>query len=240
LAAQHKVHLEMAMSDDLPQLATNPVAFRQTLLSLLSVAIPRASSCGRAVVSARTLLREVKIEVRCGETPSGPQSLSNDDAASINMARQLANLCGGELAFSADEESVRAVLTLPALGRFPVLAVDDNASTLQLLKRYTAGTRYHLVGTENAEQALRLVQELSPQIIVLDVMMPYVDGWEVLERLRQHPHASHIPIIVCTIIAEEGLALSLGASDFIRKPVTRKAFLAALDRQATSAETESH
>jgi len=70
-----------------------------------------------------------------------------------------------------------------------------------------------------------------PQIIVLDVMMPQTDGWRVLSRLRQHPLTSNIPVIVCTILAQEALALSLGANAFLRKPVTRQAFLAALDRQ---------
>ena len=238
LAAQHSVRLEMTMADDLPQLATNPVAFRQTLLSLLGVAIPRAALCGQVRVSARSLPREAQIEVRCGEAVSNPQPIPSGDAASLDMARRLANLCGGELTVSADEESFCAVLTLSALGRLPVLVVDDNASTLQLLRRYTAGTRYHLVSTQDPEKALHLVEKYAPQIIVLDVMMPQVDGWEMLGRLRQHPLASDIPIIVCTILAEEGLALSLGANGFLRKPVTRQAFLAALDRQAASTETE--
>ena len=239
LAVQHGVRLDMTMDDGLPQLATNPVAFRQTLLSLLGVAIPKGSSCGWVSVSARSLPREVQIEVRCGEAVFSPQPVPGGDAASLDMAQRLANLYGGELTVSADAESFCAVLTLPALGRLPVLAVDDNASTLQLLRRYTAGTRYHLVGTQDPEEVLSLVEEFSPQIIVLDVMMPRMDGWEVLGRLRQHPLAAHIPIIVCTILAEEGLALSLGASDFMRKPVTRQVFLAALDRQVALPETES-
>ena len=70
--------------------------------------------------------------------------------------------------------------------------------------------------------------------------MPQVDGWEVLGRLRQHPLNSHIPTIVCTILAQEELALSLGASAFVRKPVTRQAFLAALDRQIALMQPESH
>jgi CheY-like chemotaxis protein len=113
----------------------------------------------------------------------------------------------------------------------PVLVVDDNADVLQLLQRYSAGTRYRLIGTRDPEQVLSLTEKFSPQVIILDVMMPQVDGWRVLGRLRQHPRTSHIPIIVCTILAQEALALSLGASAFIRKPVTRQVFLAALDHQ---------
>ena len=84
-----------------------------------------------------------------------------------------------------------------------------------------------------------MADKISPQIIVLDVMMPHVDGWEILGRLRQHPVTGQIPIIVCTILAQEELALSLGASSFIRKPITRQAFLAALDHQIELMATES-
>ena len=253
LATQHGVHLALAVDDDLPQAAADPVAVRQTLISLLSAAIPRASSCQQVHVSARALDREVAIEVECEEAPAarpgrlrvrpdgyvgtpGKPARSSDrssdsDAARLDMARQLADLCGGSLTVSDSGEGFSARLVVPALGQLPVLAIDDNAGTLRLLQRYTAGTRYRLVGTPDPEQALALAQELSPHIIVLDVMMPHVDGWEILGRLRQHPLTAHIPIVVCTILAEEELALSLGASAFVRKPVTRQAFLAALDRQ---------
>jgi CheY-like chemotaxis protein len=71
---------------------------------------------------------------------------------------------------------------------------------------------------------------VSPQAILLDVMMPQVDGWKVLARLRQHPATEQIPVIVCTIMAQEELALALGAGGFLRKPVSRQDFLDALDR----------
>jgi CheY-like chemotaxis protein len=60
-------------------------------------------------------------------------------------------------------------------------------------------------------------------------MMPQVDGWKLLGQLREHPLSEHIPIVVCTILAQEELALSLGASAFLRKPFKRQAFLAVLD-----------
>ena len=64
-------------------------------------------------------------------------------------------------------------------------------------------------------------------------MMPQMDGWEVLARLLQSPLTSHIPIIICTILGQEELALSLGAHVYLRKPITRQDFLAALDRAWT-------
>jgi len=101
------------------------------------------------------------------------------------MAEQLAHLCAGSLIVDAAQQPFRAILSLPALGHLAVLVIDDNLDAHQLLQRYVAGTRYRAVGTRQPQQAIHVAQELSPRVIVLDVMMPDVDGWEVLGRLRQ-------------------------------------------------------
>jgi CheY-like chemotaxis protein len=238
LAAQHKVRLEIEKGDVLPCLAVPSLAFRQALLCLLSVAISRAAT-GVVHIVIRLQGWEAEIEVRCAEIVSASQEVLEDNASSLNLARRLADLFGGKLIIAGDVKAFSAMLTLPVQGQVLVLAIDDNPDALHLLQRYTAGTRYRLVGTQSPEQALSLAEELTPHIIVLDVMMPEIDGWEMLGRLRQHPLTSHIPIVVCTILTQEELALSLGASAFVRKPITRQAFLAALDYQVASPGTGS-
>jgi CheY-like chemotaxis protein len=109
--------------------------------------------------------------------------------------------------------------------------VDDNEDSLQLFKRYSAGSRYELVCTRDTDKVLELVESIHPRIIVLDIMMPKENGWMVLSRLRQHPQSAETPIIICTILPQEKLALSLGANAFLKKPVSRQAFLQALDQQ---------
>jgi CheY-like chemotaxis protein len=237
LANQHKVHLDVALADALPKLAVHPVALRQTLLSLLNVVIPQAAG-GMVRFVARSLPWKVEVRILCAEYPSGPKPALSDEAANLNMAQQLADLCGCRLTLSADARAFDAVLTLPALEQLPVLVIDDNVDTLQLLQRYVSETRYHLITTTDPEQALSLVEESTPKIIVLDVMMPQVDGWEVLERLLGHPLTADIPIIVCTILEQKRFALFLGASGFVHKPITRQAFLDALDQQAELMATE--
>jgi CheY-like chemotaxis protein len=65
----------------------------------------------------------------------------------------------------------------------------------------------------------------------MDVMLPGMDDWDLLGRLRAHPRMHATPIIACTILPQEKLALALGAAGFLRKPISRETFLAALDRQ---------
>ena len=112
-----------------------------------------------------------------------------------------------------------------------MLVVDDNADTLQLFARYAVGTRYAVTGTREPGRALQLAEEVRPDIVVLDVMMPELDGWEMLARLREHPSTAQTSVIICTVLPQQPLALALGANPFLQKPVTREAFLAALDLQ---------
>jgi CheY-like chemotaxis protein len=187
---------------------------------------------GSVSVSARPLGTQVEIQVQCTRSVLQSETVSIEDLASLKMARQLTALSGGQLVVSMDgaEGPFAAKLILPACARVPVLAIDDNVDTLRLLQHYVSDTRYHVLGAQDPGKALDLAVSHSPQAIVLDVMMPQVDGWEVLARLQQHPYTGHIPIVVCTILAQEELAMSLGAHAFVHKPVTRQAFLAALDR----------
>jgi len=238
LAVQHGVRLQISTTDAIPKLALHPVAVGQSLLSLLSMAIYQSPG-GKVSISARPLSRELEVRIR-GESPSSTTpSVSDNYAHSLDLVQQLAELCGNRLVLSDCEEDFSAVLVLPTLQQLVVLVIDDNADTLQLLQRYAVDTRYHVITTRNPEQALSLAEEFSPRIIVLDVMMPQADGWKVLGRLRQHPLTAYVPIVVCTILAQEELAFALGASGFLRKPVTRHAFLAALDDQAGQMEIGS-
>ncbi len=231
-AAGYGVSLHVNPSGDLPALAVHGVVLRQALLSLLYVAIRHASG-GRVTLTA--VAKDWNVHVRIeGEPATVAVELSADDMDNLNVARQLAANCGGSLAISQEGGAFAAALMLPAAEQVPVLVIDDHVDTLQLLQRYATDTRYRVHIAQNAEQAFALAREVSPQAIVLDVMMPEVDGWELLGRLKQHPLTSGLPVIACTILAQEELAYSLGVSGFMRKPVSRRDFLAALDRLLAS------
>ncbi len=231
LARQHDVQLESSVPALLPGLLIHPVALSQILLNLLSAAI-RAHAHGRIQISAA---REgPNVVVAIAATAPHPTATAAADAA-LDLAAHLAQLCSVDLTITVDPGSWRARLAIAGLEHLPILALDDNADTLHLLQRYTAGTRYRLVVTRDPQALLPLAQRLAPRAIVLDVMMPQIDGWKVLGRLRQHPDTGQIPVVVCTILPQEELAFSLGASAYLRKPLKRADFLAALDRVTSPA-----
>jgi CheY-like chemotaxis protein len=228
LLAQHGVEVEVVLAESLPYPAIPAVGLRQLLLNVLGVVIDRTTD-GRVRLGAEAVRSTLRLTVSCRRPK--PQPITADEAASLDIVRQMVDACGGTLAHALNEAEFVTRLTLPALQPVAVLVIDDNADTLQLLTRYTLGTRYQLTGCQDPNRALQMIEQTLPQLIVLDVMMPQMDGWEVLGRLRQHPRTQHIPIIICSILVQEALAYSLGAGDFVRKPVSRRDFLAALDRQ---------
>lgn len=230
MATQYQVKLEMNTAQGLPTLAVHPVALKQILLNLLDVAIHQGTG-GLVKLTATLQQRDVEIQVQRIDSFATFPPLTDDDEASLKLAQQLVTLCGGELVLKTDLRSFIGTLSLPVVEQLTVLAIDDQADTLQLLTRYTSGTRYSLVGGQDPQQVLSLAKKYSPHIIVLDAMMPEIDGWSVLAQLRQHPLTSHLPIIICTILPQEDLSLSLGANAFIRKPIARHVFLDTLDAQ---------
>jgi CheY-like chemotaxis protein len=239
LAAKHHVILAATVPEVLPKVSAHPVALNQALLSLAGIAI-RLASGGRSRLVVSATPRLVQIRIDAGGKVLDPGTFSESDVSSLDMARRLVELCGGRLELSDENERFSANVTLAAIDQVSVLAIDDNADTLQLWQRYTSSTRYRVVGTRDARQAIELAERLEPQIIVLDVMMPQIDGWKVLGMLRQHPRTRQLPIVVCTIVAQEDLALALGASAFIKKPVSQQAFLSVLDAQVPQVLAASH
>lgn len=221
------VMLQVHYPDDLLMpLAVNPQAFQQIMLNLLGMLIP-ASPGGAVQIHISQELNALRLDIQTRITDE--PSVFNPDE--LEIIQYMVTLCKGSLDIVFEKTAFAARLYLPFIDQVTVLAVDDNPDTLQLFERYTAGTRYRMVGLRDPQQAQALASQVAPRVILLDVMMPGMDGWKILGRLRQHPKTQSIAVIVCTIFPQEKLALSLGASGFLKKPVSRQSLLDLLDRQ---------
>jgi len=146
------------------------------------------------------------------------------------VARALVEAQGGRLETDQASDSWTARLSFRIAARTTILVVDDNQDLIALFRRYVAGHDITVVGASESAQALRLAAELQPGLITIDVMMPGLDGWEILQQIKATPTISHIPVIVCSVLHEPELARSMGASDYLVKPVQQADFLAVLDR----------
>jgi CheY-like chemotaxis protein len=236
------VELDVAFPERLAVVSGKAVALRQGILSILAPLLSQIRG-GKLRIQAETGTNAQTVTLAIQAFHAGaliPETIG-EDGESIGFARLLIQSSGGILNIARQPQpgGHTLLIQLPALVQIKVLAIDDNADVLQLMQRYTWNTRYSLSVLKDHQNMLGVVEELSPQIIILDVMMTDIDGWELLGRLHENPRSSGISIIVCTILPQESLALALGAAGFLRKPVSRKAFLEALDQQAARLESGS-
>ena len=217
------------------QVYSKPLLLRQALINVVSTILQCANDGQPQItVTCATNDNLQNITLHMSACLSDQTAIVVDATNDLEMARRLIHLCGGQIDVqfepSRDPFFVAEIL-LPMEAPATVMVIDDNADTRQLFGRYLDHTRYHFVGVAGGKKVLTEAVQQQPSLIVLDVMMPEQDGWEILSYLRQHPETENIPVIVCTILAQESLAYALGAAGFIRKPVSREQFLETLTQQ---------
>ena len=108
--------------------------------------------------------------------------------------------------------------------RHKILIVDDEERNIKLLKAYLIAKQYETAEASNGEEALRMVNDFNPDLVLLDVMMPGIDGFEVCKRLKTDEKTKMIPVIMVTALREKEYrikALEAGVDDFLTKPVDR-------------------
>jgi PAS domain S-box-containing protein len=111
-----------------------------------------------------------------------------------------------------------------------ILVIDDDPEACDIIKRYLTKDGYTVATAASGEQGLRLARELEPAAITLDVMMPGMDGWSVLRILKADPVLRKIPVVMLTMIDDRTRGYSLGAVDYLTKPVDRELLKKALGR----------
>jgi two-component system, OmpR family, alkaline phosphatase synthesis response regulator PhoP len=111
---------------------------------------------------------------------------------------------------------------LPITGR--ILIADDNPQNRELLDAYLSDDGHEIEMAVDGEETLRKVRETQPDLILLDIMMPRLSGYEVCQQIRQDPAIQNIPVLMVTALKEMGdieKAVAAGADDFLTKPVNR-------------------
>ena len=174
----------------------------------------------------------------------------------LALSRKFCQLMGGDLTVTSEygkgstftatipalvievaEESTPAASATPAgtlsTGSGPlVLVIDDDATVQDLLRRSLNRDGFRVETASDGATGLARARELRPAIITLDVMMPGMDGWEVLAALKEDPETADIPVIVVSIVDERGLGFSLGAADYLTKPLNFSRLSSVVNRHA--------
>ena len=119
---------------------------------------------------------------------------------------------------------------LPDPSRRLVLSIDDDPNVLSLITQELEEEGYQVVGASRALEGIEKAKQVGPYAITLDIMMPGMDGWEAIARLKDDPQTRDIPIIVLSIIENKELGFRLGADEYLVKPIDKQALLNALRR----------
>ena len=174
----------------------------------------------------------------------------------LAITKRLCNLLGGDVAVTSQEgKGSRFTITLPLRaadvwnaveGPAPevsgpeqaatLLLIDDDPQVHDLLGEMLSREGYRVEHATSGPDALTMVQKVRPAGILLDVMMPQVDGWTVLSALKRDPNLADIPVIIVSMLDERPLGLSLGAAEFLTKPIDRSRLVETVRKHAGPAK----
>lgn len=219
-----KYNVDLNVTSISPNLMTtiHRTALRQILLTAIGKLVQSMSS-GEIVLGAEKKGDFIDIIIT-GQPATATTSLTSD------FIEETLAMQDGSIEVLTEADCITFQIVLPAADKIKVLVVDDNVDLVHFYRRYTVRTKYEIFHVAEGEHFFTAIEDVTPDIIVLDVMLPDVDGWELLTHLQRHPVAGTIPVIVCSVVRREELALALGAALYIPKPVRRQQFIQALEQ----------
>jgi len=268
LARSKSIALNIETSPNL-RLIADAAKVRQMLLNLVSNAIKFTHSGGQIDIRSRAVESWAEIAVtdtgigiaqqdlghlftefhRLDSSP-GPQQ--EGTGLGLALTRRFAQLHGGQVSVESElGKGSTFTLRLPLqslppeiastdLSRPLVLVVDDNPHAAEILARHLHAGGFRIEIAHTGADALTMARELKPVAITLDILLPEVDGWEVLSRLKADEATRNIPVVVVSVVDNPALGRALGALDYSVKPVDGKALLSRLSqyRFTTSVKDE--
>ena len=163
----------------------------------------------------------------------------------LAICRRFCEMMGGDISAASEYQKgsvftvrlpvagpVRPVVEQPQASIAPagaagtVVVIDDDQSARDLLQRQLGKEGFHVLTAAGGEEGLRLIRQSRPVFITLDVVMPGMDGWDVLSALKADPALCEIPVVILSMVDDSHLGLAMGAADYMTKPIDRSLLLA--------------
>jgi CheY-like chemotaxis protein/anti-sigma regulatory factor (Ser/Thr protein kinase) len=257
LAAKKQIKLVAVAAPSL-ELIGDPGKLRQMVLNLVSNAIKFTSDGGTVTITAQQLPDAIEIAVADSgigiaeadrsrifkefqQFGSGATRQEQGTGLGLALTQRFANLHGGEVRLES-ELGKGSVFTISLPLKPPqdttadrsasplILIVEDNPIAAELLTRIVERGGFRTEVARTGTEALAKARGLQPVAITLDMLLPELDGWDVLARLKRDEATSHIPVLVVSVVDEPQLAMAVGAFDYLVKPVRANDLLQRLSR----------
>lgn len=222
LAAQRAIDLQMELPAERVVIWSELIVAQQVLTSVLSYAVQRACA---GTLKLSLVDEGDQVHLTLAYRTKGERAFAEDVAPVVRQLAQRLQWTLVQRPHTSNE--VRVEVHMARYGPV-VLVIDDNAGLVELLRHYLSSHACQVIAARKGQEGLKLAETLMPDAIVLDIMLPEMDGWEVLQTLRNRSQTARIPVVVCSVFNDPQLAYSLGASHFLSKPITRNDILLAL------------
>lgn len=219
----NQLSVSLHIPPNIPMLAISQNILRQVLMGILGVVVGHHAT-GEIQIHATAKMPNVEVVIQFQSPTAISQMVAMGELKNFVEMLQFTK---GDLQFlpASTTGITQLFITLPVIHQYTILIVDDNQDTLDLYQRFLSNKNYHVVMTDDANATISLALKIKPDCIILDLMMPNRDGWDLLQSLTNHLETHTIPVIICSVLKQGQLAHSLGATMFLQKPFTEQSLL---------------
>jgi len=184
---------------------------------------------------------QTKLFQAFSQLDSSPTRKTGGTGLGLAISQQLVDMHGGRIGvhsvvgkgstfyFTIPQFHQPTAEPVPGQGKI-ILCVDDDQQVIGLYDRYLKPQGYQVIPVTTPSAARDAIKRLKPYAVTLDIMMPGMDGWSVLQEIKADPETRNVPVIICSIVEEEERGFSLGASDYLVKPILEEDLLGSLNR----------
>ncbi len=267
-AAIHDIALVVMVEEDIGPVHADELRLKQVILNLMTNAVKFTGDGGSVTLRAERTGSEVEITVsdsgigvpeddreRIFESfQQGGRGASREEGTGLGLtlSRRIVELLGGRMWLdSVVGEGSTFGFSIPGQGRGrtgsptsstelvgEVVVIEDDRRSLDLIAAYLTSARLSVTAARDGQSGLDAVRRVRPAAVLLDIKLPGIDGWAVLQALKSESETRAIPVIVVSIMDERARGAALGAAAYLVKPVSRDDLFSALDAAGVLARTK--
>ncbi|MEU0093241.1 GAF domain-containing protein [Kribbella sp. NPDC006257] len=255
-AAAHAIDLRVEVAPEIEQVYADELRLKQVVLNLITNAVKFTDDEGSVVVRANQVGTEIWITVTDtghGVPPEdrerifesfqqGGRGASREEGTGLGLtlSRRIVELLGGRMWLESEvgvgstfgfSLRSREIVDRPGQAVQPVgdvVVIEDDRPSLDLITAYLSGAAVRVTKAGDGQTGLDAVRRVRPAAVLLDIRLPGIDGWSVLQALKSEAGTKDIPVIIVSIVDERARGAALGAAAYLVKPVSRDALLDAL------------